>query len=77
MKIREDPGTTPDHTLGLKLEALEARLDCMGTSILMGRVSSLQARVNDEWRLEVVSSPAPTDRFFDSSQVSLPTVSMI
>ncbi|OXU30416.1 hypothetical protein TSAR_012520, partial [Trichomalopsis sarcophagae] len=33
--ICEEPGTEPDHTVGLKLFALELRLDYMGTSVLI------------------------------------------
>ncbi|XP_043271443.1 transmembrane protein KIAA1109 isoform X4 [Venturia canescens] len=49
--IREEPGTEPDHTLGLKLFALELRLDYMGTSVLMSRVSSLDVTLRDEWKI--------------------------
>lgn len=48
--IREDPGTEPDHTVGLKLAALECRLDYMGTAVLMGRVSCLEVQLRDEWK---------------------------
>uniref|UniRef100_T1J6C2 Bridge-like lipid transfer protein family member 1 C-terminal domain-containing protein n=1 Tax=Strigamia maritima TaxID=126957 RepID=T1J6C2_STRMM len=51
--IKEDPGMEPDHTFGMKLFALEARLDYMGTSMLMGRVSSLDVTLRDEWRVNV------------------------
>ncbi|XP_039287951.1 LOW QUALITY PROTEIN: transmembrane protein KIAA1109 [Nilaparvata lugens] len=49
--IREDPGTEPDHTIGLKLFALELRLDYMGTGVLMCRVSSLDVSLRDEWKM--------------------------
>ena len=49
--IREDPGTEPDHTVGLKLFALELRLDYMGTGVLMCRVSSLAVSLRDEWKI--------------------------
>ncbi|KAL0269606.1 UNVERIFIED_CONTAM: hypothetical protein PYX00_007281 [Menopon gallinae] len=49
--IREDPGTEPDHTVGLRLYALELRLDYMGTGVLMSRVSSLNVSLRDEWRI--------------------------
>lgn len=49
--IREEPNTEPDHTVGLKLHALELRLDYMGTSVLMCRVSALDVTLRDEWRL--------------------------
>ncbi|KAK6639579.1 hypothetical protein RUM43_007852 [Polyplax serrata] len=49
--IKEDPGMEPDHTLGLKLFALELRLDYMGTGVLMSRVSSLNVTLRDEWKI--------------------------
>ena len=54
--IREEPSTEPDHTLGLKLFALELRLDYMGTSVLMSRVSSLDVTLRDEWKINRISS---------------------
>lgn len=49
--FKEDFGQEPDHTVAIKLSALESRLDYMGTSVLMGRVSSLDITVRDEWRV--------------------------
>lgn len=49
--IHEEPDTEPDHTVGLKLFALELRLDYMGTSVLMCRVSSLDVTLRDEWKI--------------------------
>ncbi|XP_020299521.1 uncharacterized protein KIAA1109 isoform X8 [Pseudomyrmex gracilis] len=54
--IREEPGIEPDHTVGLKLFALELRLDYMGTSVLMSRVSSLDVTLRDEWKISRNSS---------------------
>lgn len=54
--IREEPGIEPDHTVGLKLFALELRLDYMGTSVLMSRVSSLDVTLRDEWKINRSSS---------------------
>lgn len=48
--IREEPGVEPHHTVGIKLMALELRLDYMGTSVLMTRISSLNATLRDEWK---------------------------
>uniref|UniRef100_A0A182XZU0 Bridge-like lipid transfer protein family member 1 C-terminal domain-containing protein n=1 Tax=Anopheles stephensi TaxID=30069 RepID=A0A182XZU0_ANOST len=48
--IREDPGSEPDHKVGIKLMALELKFDYMGTSVLMTRVSSLNAQLRDEWK---------------------------
>ncbi|XP_042881836.1 transmembrane protein KIAA1109 homolog isoform X7 [Penaeus japonicus] len=52
LKIREDPGMEPDHTIGVKLFASQSRLDYMGTSVLMGRVSSFGVTLRDEWKLK-------------------------
>ncbi|XP_046477858.1 bridge-like lipid transfer protein family member 1 isoform X1 [Neodiprion pinetum] len=54
--ICEEPGTEPDHTVGLKLFALELRLDYMGTSVLMSRVSSLDVTLRDEWKINRTNS---------------------
>lgn len=48
--IHEEPGLEPSHKVGVKLQALELRLDYMGTSILMTRVSALNATLRDEWK---------------------------
>jgi len=40
-----------------KLHIVESRLDYMGSSILMGRVSDLAVKVNDEWHVEGASRP--------------------
>ncbi|XP_017781272.1 PREDICTED: uncharacterized protein KIAA1109 isoform X3 [Nicrophorus vespilloides] len=49
--IREEPNVEPDHTVGLRLRALELRLDYMATSVLMCRVSDLKVKMRDEWLL--------------------------
>lgn len=64
--IREEPGIEPDHTVGLKLFALELRLDYMGTSVLMSRVSSLDVTLRDEWKINRSNSGdafMPTRRY--------------
>ena len=65
--IREEPGTEPDHTLGLRLFTLELRLDYMGTSVLMSRVSSLDVTLRDEWKISRSNTGdgfMPTRRYF-------------
>lgn len=74
--IREEPGIEPDHTVGLKLFALELRLDYMGTSVLMSRVSSLDVTLRDEWKINRSSNGdafMPTRRYiyFNFNQVYL------
>lgn len=50
MHIWEEQGVEPHHKLGLTLSAMELRLDYMGTSVLMTRVSQLNAALRDEWK---------------------------
>lgn len=57
--LKEEWGQEPDHTVALKLRALESRLDYMGTSVLMGRVSSLDITLKDEWRVSAVINRDP------------------
>ena len=59
MHISEDPGKEPDHRAGAQMTTLEARLDYMGCSILMGRISTLDVSLRDEWRV----SPNHRDDF--------------
>ncbi|CAG9815067.1 unnamed protein product [Phaedon cochleariae] len=54
--IREEPNFEPDHTISLRLKALELRLDYMATSVLMCRVSDLNVNLRDEWKLNKVTS---------------------
>ncbi|XP_049268138.1 transmembrane protein KIAA1109 homolog isoform X2 [Rhipicephalus sanguineus] len=51
MGLQESWGREPVHTLTLALWAAESRLDYMGSSVLMGRVSQLTVELRDEWRL--------------------------
>jgi hypothetical protein len=58
----------PQHGVRLKLDALETRVDFMGSSILMARLSSLGATVTDEWKLDdgflsVTRKPSSPDEF--------------
>ncbi|XP_055837347.1 bridge-like lipid transfer protein family member 1 isoform X6 [Episyrphus balteatus] len=53
--IKEESGVTPYHTMGLSFMALELRLDYMGTSVLMTRVSSFSAAMKDEWKTQTSS----------------------
>ena len=47
-----DPGDEPEHKASAQLYALETRLDYMGSSILMGRVSQLAVILTDYWKVE-------------------------
>lgn len=54
--IKEESGVEPYHTMGLSFMALELRLDYMGTSVLMTRISSFSAAMKDEWKTVAISS---------------------
>ncbi|KAI5697634.1 hypothetical protein M8J75_013435 [Diaphorina citri] len=58
--IKEDPSMEPEHTVGVKLWALELRLDYMGTGVVMTRVSSLEVSLRDEWRVKCSPSGGST-----------------
>lgn len=64
VRVREEPGERPepDHTVGARLHALELRLDYMGTSVLMCRVSALDVTLRDEWRLQSLTGRLDTTR---------------
>ena len=62
--VKEDRGKEPLHVLKLSLNSLQKRLDYMGTSILMLRISSLDLTLKDEWNIDQghVSRDHPTKR---------------
>ena len=49
--MNEDPGHEPDHKAGVQFFTLESRLDYMGSSVLMGRISDMGMQLSDEWKL--------------------------
>lgn len=49
-KVLEEPNMEPNHKIGVRLAALELKFDYMGTSVLMTRISSLNATLRDEWK---------------------------
>ena len=67
MSVAEEPGEEPDHRAGMKLMTLEARLDYMGSSVLMLRLSEAQVNLSDEWRLDFAQltqlQPLATKRY--------------
>lgn len=52
--LQEEPDREPHHTVGVRLRALELRLDYMATSVFMWRVSDLTVNLRDEWKLNQV-----------------------
>ncbi|XP_035828649.1 transmembrane protein KIAA1109 homolog isoform X2 [Aplysia californica] len=60
--VCEDPelGRDPDHQAGLSTALLETKLDYMGSSILMTRLSQLQLVLKDEWHVDAnIHNDAP------------------
>jgi len=56
----------------IKLHIVESRLDYMGSSILMARVSDLAVKVNDEWHVDTGASRSE-DRRHSSATSRLDT----
>lgn len=50
--FKEDVNKEPEHVLFFGLHTFEKRLDYMGTSILMMRISDLEVVLRDEWRID-------------------------
>ena len=61
--LREDKGTEPVHKCGLQLDVMEVKFDYMSTSVLMGRVSHLILKVNDDWHVTDVKESKPAQIF--------------
>lgn len=65
--IEEEAGCNPGHVCGVRLAALELRLEYMGTPVLLARVSQLRAALRDEWlartRLPAPQPHRPTSRY--------------
>ncbi|KAH9636968.1 hypothetical protein HF086_008229 [Spodoptera exigua] len=77
--IEEEAGCNPGHVCGVRLAALELRLEYMGTPVLLARVSALRARATDEW-LARARAPRPrphppTSRYLPTTALSVPTLS--
>ncbi len=51
VSILEPVGHEPQHKARFQLQALETRMDYMGSSILMGRASGLAVVTKDEWKI--------------------------
>ncbi|XP_056013431.1 bridge-like lipid transfer protein family member 1 isoform X4 [Ostrea edulis] len=54
VEVNEDPeqGKQPLHSTGVSLHTVECRLDYMGTSVLMARLSDLDIAMKDEWLVQ-------------------------
>ncbi|GBP70037.1 Uncharacterized protein KIAA1109 [Eumeta japonica] len=58
--IEEEPGCSPGHVCVVRLAALELRLDYMGTSVLVARVSRLACTLRDEWTVRTMQKHTST-----------------
>ena len=56
--INEERGTNPEHLIHLSLRYAEARVDYMGTCILMGNLCTFKTDLHDEWTLQETTSPS-------------------
>ena len=56
--INEERGCNPQHLIHLSLRYAEARVDYMGTCILMGNLSAFKTDLHDEWTLQETTSPS-------------------
>ena len=52
MNTKEYYGHEPDHVITTKLNAIQTRIDYMGSPILMLRMSNLDLRLKDEWKID-------------------------
>jgi hypothetical protein len=54
VEVNEDPeqGKQPLHSTGVSLHTVECRMDYMGTSVLMARLSDLGIAMKDEWLVQ-------------------------
>lgn len=64
--IKEESGVEPCHTIRLSFMALELRLDYMGTSVLMTRISSFSAAMKDEWKTSLLKAGKSEDAKFEN-----------
>ena len=69
--INEERGCNPQHLTHLSLRYAEARVDYMGTCILMGNLSAFKTDLRDEWTLQETTSPS-TGKLF-----SLPVLCVV
>lgn len=49
--ISEHPNQQPSHKIQITMGSTEARVDYMGSSILMGVFSNADLRLQDEWKV--------------------------
>ncbi|XP_048589365.1 transmembrane protein KIAA1109 homolog isoform X3 [Nematostella vectensis] len=65
--VTEERGSPPEHVVSLCMRYAEARVDYMGTCILMGNMSAFRIDLQDEWTLHDANSPS-TDVLFEGER---------
>lgn len=51
--ISEHPNQQPSHKIQITMGSTEARVDYMGSSILMGVFSNADLKLKDEWKVNL------------------------
>ncbi|XP_054419437.1 bridge-like lipid transfer protein family member 1 isoform X3 [Pteronotus mesoamericanus] len=55
--ISEHPNQQPSHKIQVTMGSTEARVDYMGSSILMGIFSNADLKLQDEWKVNLCAAP--------------------
>lgn len=54
--ISEHPNQQPNHKIQITMGSTEARVDYMGSSILMGIFSNADLKLQDEWKVNLYNT---------------------
>lgn len=54
--ISEHPNQQPSHKIQITMGSTEARVDYMGSSILMGIFSNADLKLQDEWKINLYNA---------------------
>lgn len=54
--ISEHPNQQPSHKIQITMGSTEARVDYMGSSILMGIFSNADLKLQDEWKINLCNA---------------------
>ncbi|XP_036914479.1 transmembrane protein KIAA1109 homolog isoform X1 [Sturnira hondurensis] len=65
--ISEHPNQQPSHKIQVTMGSTEARVDYMGSSILMGIFSNADLKLQDEWKVNLCT--APDSSMADKSEI--------
>lgn len=60
--ISEHPNQQPSHKIQITMGSTEARLDYMGSSILMGVFSNADLQLQDEWKVNLCTEASLSDK---------------